>query len=179
MVSLASRWFTYTAWVVLPAGFCLSLLWVVAAQGSDPGADIGQSAPEFAFTDLTGKTHRLSDYRGKAVVLNFWATWCAPCRTEMPSMERAYRSLKDRGLVIIGVSLDTAPTNAVEALVKELALTFPILTDPRGTSARAYRLPGLPASFLIDRRGRVVGRELGSRDWSVGEARAKLEALVK
>lgn len=158
-------------------GLILFLGMVVAAGGQD--LEIGRPAPEFALTDQAGNTHRLSDYRGKVVLLNFWATWCVPCRTEMPSMERAYRALKDRGFAVVAVSLDTGPRSTVEAFVKELGLTFPVLLDPRGTSVQAYRLPGVPASFLIDRRGRLAARELGPRDWNAGLARAQLEALLK
>lgn len=88
-------------------------------------------------------------------------------------------ALKDRGFVVVAVSLDTGPRSAVEAFVKELGLTFPVLLDPRGGTVQTYRLPGVPASFLIDRRGRLVARELGPRDWNAGEARAQLEALLK
>jgi peroxiredoxin len=160
-----------------PLGLLLVLVMVVPAWGQDLGA--GRPAPEFALTDLLGETHRLSDYRGQAVFLNFWATWCPPCRDEMPSLERVYRALKGRGLVVVAVSLDTGPRSAVESFVKKLALTFPILLDPRGASVRAYRFPGLPASFLIDRKGRLVAQELGARDWNAGETRARIEALVQ
>ena len=158
-------------------GPILCLVIVVAAWGQD--LEIGRPAPGFALTDLAGNTHRLSDYRGKAVLLNFWATWCVPCRTEMPSIERAYRALKDRGFAVVAVSLDTGPRSTVEAFVKELGLTFPVLLDPRGGTVQTYRLPGVPASFLIDRRGGLAARELGPRDWNAGEARAQLEALLK
>lgn len=142
--------------------------------------DIGQPAPEVALTDLGGTTHRLSAYRGHGILLNFWATWCVPCRTEMPSMERASRTLKDTGLVVLAVNLeDAGARGAVEAFVKALGLSFPVLLDPHGESARAYRILGLPISFLVDRRGRLTGREIGPRDWSAGEARGKLEALLK
>jgi peroxiredoxin len=160
-----------------PLGLLLVLVMVVPVWGQDLGA--GRPAPEFALTDLLGETHRLSDYRGQAVFLNFWATWCPPCLDEMPALERVYRALKGRGLVVVAVSLDTGPRSAVERFVKELALTFPILLDPRGASVRAYRLPGLPVSFLIDRKGRLVAQELGARDWNAGEARARIEALVQ
>ena len=94
-------------------------------------------------------------------------------------MEQVYRARKGHGLVILAVNLDTGPRSMVEAFVKELELTFPILLDPRGASARTYQVLGLPTSYLIDRDGRLVRQELGPRNWSLGEARAKLEALLK
>ena len=159
----------------------LGLLLFLATLGQAWGQQLvkGRPAPEFALTDLLGETHHLSDYRGKAVFLNFWATWCPPCRSEMPSIERAYRELKGRGLAVVAVSLDSDVRSVVERFVKDLALTFPILLDPRGTSVQTYRLPGLPVSLLIDRNGRFVWQEWGARDWNAGEGRARLEALVQ
>ena len=93
-------------------------------------------------------------------------------------MERAYRRLGDRGLVVLAVNLDAGGRGPVEALVKALGLTFPVLLDPQATSSHTYRVLGLPTSFLIDREGRLVGREIGPRDWSRGESLKKLEALL-
>jgi peroxiredoxin len=159
----------------------LSMMLVLGTAG--PGTaqvlDIGQPAPEFALTDLAGNTHRLSQYRGKGILLNFWATWCVPCRAEMPAMERAYHALSEKGLVVLAVSLDTGSRVPVDSFVKELALTFPVLLDSSGTSVRTYRVFGLPTSFLIDRKGRLAGREIGARDWDSGEVRGKLEDLLK
>ena len=94
-------------------------------------------------------------------------------------MERVYRALSEKGLVVLGVSLDAGSRGPVDDFVKELALSFPILLDSPGTSTRTYRVFGLPTSFLIDRNGRLAGREVGARDWNRGEARKKLEALLK
>ena len=165
----------------MPLIVALSLMMVLgtAASATAQTLDIGQPAPELALTDLAGNTHRLSEYRGKAVLLNFWATWCLPCRTEMPSMEHAYHALKEKGLVVLAVNLDAGSRGPVDDFVKELALTFPILLDSPGTSTRTYRVFGLPTSFLIGRNGRIAGRDVGARDWDRGEARKKLEALLK
>ncbi len=139
--------------------------------------EVGHAAPEISLSDVTGTTHRLSEYRGRAILLNFWATWCIPCRTEIPSMERAYRRLGQKGLAVLAVNLD-AGRGPVEAFIKEHGVTFPVLLDPQGTSSRAYHVLGLPTSYLIDREGRLVLREIGPRDWSEGEALRKLEALL-
>ncbi len=158
----------------------LSLMLVLgtSASGGAQSLDIGQPAPELALTDLAGNTHRLSEYRGKGILLNFWATWCVPCRAEMPSMERVYHALSQKGLIVLAVSLDAGSPGPVDNFVKELALTFPVLLDSPATSSRSYRVFGLPTSFLIDRNGRLAGREVGARDWNSGEARKKLEALL-
>jgi cytochrome c biogenesis protein CcmG, thiol:disulfide interchange protein DsbE len=158
---------------------CLMLLLGTVVSGAAETLDIGQPAPELALTDLAGNTHRLSEYRGKGVLLNFWATWCVPCRTEMPSMEGVYHDLSQKGLVVLAVNLDAGTRAPVDDFVKELALTFPILLDSPGTSTRTFRVFGLPTSYLIDRNGRLTGREVGARDWNRGEARKKLEALLK
>lgn len=165
----------------MPLILVLSLMLVLGTEtsGFAQTLDIGQPAPELVLTDLAGNTHHMSEYRGKGVLLNFWATWCVPCRTEMPSMERVYRALSEKGLVVLGVSLDAGPRGPVDDFVKELALSFPILLDSPGKSTQTYRVFGLPTSFLIDRNGRLAGREVGARDWNGGEARKKLEALLK
>ncbi len=140
--------------------------------------DLGRQAPGVSLNDVAGRTHHLSEYQGGAVLLNFWATWCVPCRTEMPSMERAYRRLKEKGLVVLAVSMDVG-RGPVEVVVKEKGLTIPVLLDPQGECSRAYRVLGLPTSYLIDREGRLVAREIGPRDWGAGEGLRKLEALLK
>jgi peroxiredoxin len=158
-------------------GLLLGLLCAIPAWAQT--LDLGRPAPGITLTDVAGGTHRLSEYRGSVVLLNFWATWCVPCRTEMPSVEQAYRRFKGKGLVVLAVNLDAGSRSPVEAFAKELGLTFPVLLDPQWTSSHAYRVLGLPTSYLIDREGRLVGREIGPRDWSRGDALKKLETLLK
>jgi cytochrome c biogenesis protein CcmG, thiol:disulfide interchange protein DsbE len=142
-------------------------------------AEPGSLAPDFALPNLDGRTVRLSEFRGrKAVLLNFWATWCPPCRAEMPTMERAYREYGPRGLEILAVTIDAGRADGVRAFMQELNLTFPALLDPDMTVLYAYRLGGIPGSFLIDRRGVVRAVEFGFRDWASAESRRKLEALL-
>ena len=136
-------------------------------------------APEFALAGLTGNRIRLSDHRGHVVLLNFWATWCPPCRAEMPSMEKLYQAYRDRGLVILAISGDRAGTQVVESFVEELGLTFLIVLDPAGEVFAQYGVPGLPTSYLLDRRGRIVSAEAGARDWNSKAARQVVEALLK
>ena len=123
-----------------------------------------QDAPEIALEDLTGNKVSLSSYRGSVVFLNFWATWCAPCRVEMPSMERLYQQLKDDQFVILAVDLqETGET--VREFADELGLTFPILLDSMGIAGAGYGVSGIPTTYLVDKEGRLVARLIGSREW--------------
>jgi thiol-disulfide isomerase/thioredoxin len=135
-------------------------------------------APDFARPTLSGAAIRLSDLRGKAVLLNFWATWCVPCRTEMPTIEALYQAYRDRGLAVVGINLDMLSTAGLEGFVKEVTVTFPIVLDPSWSTARAYRVFGLPTTYLIDRWGNVVVREMGARDWTDGASQMAVKGLL-
>jgi peroxiredoxin len=137
------------------------------------------TAPEFVLPDLSGAPVRLSDHEGKVILLNFWATWCPPCRAEMPSMEKLYQAYRDRGLVILAVSSDRTGKPVVESFVRERGVTFPILLDPEGNVFAQYGVRGLPTSYLLDRRRRVFSADVGARDWSGKVARQVVEALLK
>lgn len=152
-------------------------------EATEPQPAVGHAAPDFTAPDVGGRPVRLADFRGKQVVLlNFWATWCAPCRREMPTMEQAYRDYKGRGLEILAVSIDVGHPPEVAANVvlfmEELKLTFPALLDPEMEVARRYRVFGIPVTFLIDREGIIRAREQGFRDWTTPESRRKLEELL-
>ncbi len=135
-------------------------------------------APDFAVPDLTGQAVRLSGLRGQVVLVNLWTTWCPPCREEMPSMEKLYQRLKDRGFVLLAVSQDENGKAAVEPFVRDLGLTFPVLVDPEHQVGDRFQVWGYPESFLIDREGRVVERIIGPRDWASPEQVAALERLL-
>jgi peroxiredoxin len=135
-------------------------------------------APDFAVPDLNGQAVRLSAYRGQVVLVNLWATWCPPCREEMPSMERLHQRLKDRGFVLLAVSEDEGGPGAVKAFVDQMKVTFPVLLDPEGDVGRKYGVWGFPESFLLDRDGRVVERVIGPRDWASTTQIAQIEALL-
>jgi peroxiredoxin len=118
-------------------------------------------APDFAVTDLDGKAVRLSAFRGKVVLLNLWATWCPPCREEMPTMERLHQRLKDQDFVLLAVSQDEEGKRVVEPFVRELGITFPVLVDPEHQVGDRYGVWGYPETFLIDRTGMIVERIIG------------------
>ena len=135
-------------------------------------------APDFTLPTLSGAPIRLADLRGKVVLLNFWATWCVPCRTEMPSIEALYQRYKDRGLEVVAVNLDILSTAGVAEFVQEAGVTFRVGLDPSWSSAQAYRVLGLPTTYLIDRAGYVVVREFGARDWLDGISQLAVEGLL-
>jgi thiol-disulfide isomerase/thioredoxin len=120
---------------------------------------------------------RLEDYRGKIVFLNLWATWCGPCRAEMPSMEKLYQRFKDRGLEILAVNIQEQKPD-VEAFMRRNKLTFPAVLDADGRIANQYGVRGIPTSYILDRQGRVILRLVGSINWDRPEIFAAFEALL-
>lgn len=124
----------------------------------------GSPAPDFSLKNLKGEQVRLSDYRGQVVLLNIWATWCTPCIEELPSMEKLYQELKDKGFTILAVSIDKKE-NPVKRFVKKLNLTFPILLDPKNRITRLYRTTGVPETFIIDKKGVIREKVIGARNW--------------
>jgi peroxiredoxin len=128
---------------------------------------VGKVAPDFDLPDLDGRTMRLSDFRGKVVFLNFWATWCKPCREEMPSMEILYKNFEGRDFVILAVSIDRVTTKKdIPPFVKGLNLTFPILIDSWGQTDKRYKLMGVPETYIIDQQGILREKVIGPRDWT-------------
>jgi peroxiredoxin/Cu/Ag efflux protein CusF len=136
-------------------------------------------APDFTLPSLSAKSVRLADLRGKVVVLNFWATWCLPCRAEMPALDALYQLYRDRGLDVVGVNLDKLSTTTVEDFLKEVKVTFRVVLDPSWSTAQAYKVVGLPTTYLIDRAGNVVVREVGERDWTNETSRRAVERLLQ
>ncbi len=140
----------------------------------------GEKAAPFKLTDLSGDSVSMADLRGKVVFLNIWATWCAPCREEMPSMEKLYERLHDnKGFVMLAVSQDTESRDEVEAYVKKHGYHFDVLLDPKNAVAEAYKVSGVPETFIIDRDGRIVAHHSGAFDWSQPGIRDALEELLK
>ena len=115
----------------------------------------------FTLTALDGKTYDLDALRGKVVLINFWATWCPPCRREMPDMEKLYRRFSSKGLVVLAVSDEKRET--VEDFLKKQDYTFPVLLDPDRKVNSAFGIEGIPNSFLFDREGKLVGQSIDMR----------------
>ena len=130
---------------------------------------VGNSAPAFTFPGLDGKMVSLTDYKGKVVFLNIWATWCPPCREEMPSMEKLYQDLKGEDFEILAVSVDASGAEAVGPFMKEYGLSFPALLDTGGRMQNLYGTTGLPESFILGKEGLIEKIVIGPTDWSTPE----------
>ena len=136
------------------------------------------SAPAYTINDLQGIERTLSDHKGKVILLNFWATWCPPCRDEMPAMQRLWERYKDKGFVIIAVSADYNAELA-EKYLSDYGLTFPALHDPIGTLSNLYEVKAFPMSFLIDDKGQLKASVVGRMEWDSNEAFALVEQLIE
>lgn len=139
---------------------------LVSAMGGRPknAPKEGPIAPDFMLKDLNGKTHTLSDYRGKFVFLNFWTTWCPPCKKEMPSMQKVFEEADEKKFVMLAVNVKESK-KVVRAFAKKNGYTFPILLDSDYKVGGEYRTQAIPLTFLIDKEGRVVGKICGAREW--------------
>jgi len=127
---------------------------------------LGSPAPEFQLPDLQGGEVALAALRGRVVFVNFWATWCPPCRDEAPSLQRLYNQLGSDNFEILAVSIDAPGAQGeVAEFGREFGLTFPILLDPNKGAHRAYGVTGVPETYMIDPQGRLVERFIGPRDW--------------
>ena len=150
--------------------FCYIFFW---SDHPDPGVDVRSqgnvAAPDFGLSNLVGDYVKLSDYRGKVVFLNFWATWCPPCREEMPSMEALYRKLKGRNFEMLAVSVDRDGEKVVRPFAKKYGLTFPVLLDPDNKTHRLYGLTGVPETFILDKSGAVIHKIIGPQNWMSNE----------
>lgn len=142
---------------------------------------VGSEAPGFTAQtiDTPSKPKTLSDYRGQVVVLNLWATWCIPCRTEMPSMEALYKDLGPRGLKVVAVSVDEAGMeDKIREFRQEFGLTFEILHDAAGVMQGIYRTTGIPETFVIGKDGVIRKKWVGADDWNSPGNRRMLEQLL-
>ena len=135
-------------------------------------------ADDFTLATPSGGTFRLSEQRGKVVLVNFWATWCPPCLEEMPAMERLWRRHRDAGFVLVAVSLDSDPKK-VPPFVSEHKFSFQIAVDPKMKVADAYGVRALPSSFVIDRDGMMTGVALGPRAWDAPAAHGLVQAMLR
>jgi cytochrome c biogenesis protein CcmG, thiol:disulfide interchange protein DsbE len=166
------------------AAAVLALLAALAAAGcvdAPASVAVGEPVPSFAAKDLDGHAVDLRDLRGEVVLLNVWATWCFPCRREMPAFEELHRELGDQGLRIVAVSVDAAgATSDIRDFVHEYDLSFDILHDPARHVSRAFQTIGVPETFLIDARGRLRRHWIGRIDPRADGIRSPIvEALTE
>ncbi|MEK0082595.1 TlpA family protein disulfide reductase [Benzoatithermus flavus] len=135
--------------------------------------------PPLAFETMDGKPASLEDFRGKVVVLNLWATWCAPCREEMPSLDRLQARFEDQPVVVLALSVDRAGPERVEAFLNEIGVQrLHVYRDPKAAATRAVGVPGLPATILVDKAGNETGRVLGIARWDGPEAVRAVRRLL-
>ena len=133
------------------------------SRGKGPdtaGVSVGSKAPNFSLIDLSGQKVELKDFKGKAVLVNFWATWCFPCREEMDDLKASYDKYRDKGMVIIGINIKESK-NVVKKMTDSFNITYPILLDSDGKISEAYNIFGVPSSFFIDKDGIIKDVVLG------------------
>jgi peroxiredoxin len=155
-----------------------------APAGAEPvqeryGLTVGSPAADFQLWDLYGNPVTLSRLRGRVVLINFWATWCGPCRVEMPGMESLYRQFERKDFEILAVSTDQQGAAVTKPFKDQLGLTFPILHDSDYRVGLVYGARTLPMTFLVDRRGIITHRIFGARDWQTPEGRKLIQTLVQ
>ncbi len=144
-----------------------------------PRPTIGSQAPEFRLMDMNGRSVALSDMQGKVVLLNFWATWCGPCRVEMPSMEVLYQSYRDKGLEILAVSVDEQGPAVTRPFQEDRGLTFPILHDRDYQVGLLYGARSLHRTYIVARKGTIRERVFGSREWYTPQARQSILKILE
>jgi cytochrome c biogenesis protein CcmG, thiol:disulfide interchange protein DsbE len=158
---------------------------ILSAEKGNPQADAGPApqtgfrAPDFTLQTITGETYTLSDLQGSAVLVNMWATWCPPCKAEMPAMQKVYEEYKDQGLVVLAVNSTFQDTQAnIAPFIEEYGLTFPILLDTTSQVTRAYRVRSLPSSYFINRQGIITEVVIGG-PMSEALLRTRIEQALK
>jgi peroxiredoxin len=170
-------------WLVVGLLVCGLAAGAVALTRYGPDVErveVGTRAPDFRAIDLaSGDSVSLRErYRGAVTLVNVWATWCVPCRVEMPSMEKLYRALAPQGFRIAAVSIDEGSPEDVQAFTRELGLSFDILQDRSTRIQEIYQTTGVPESFLLNRDGIIVKRVIGAHDWSSAVNRALIGRLL-
>jgi thiol-disulfide isomerase/thioredoxin len=156
----------------------LVLLAVLPVQAQELRPWPGVITPALSLSDLEGKAHKLADYRGKVVLVNFWATWCVPCREEMPSIERLRTSLDGRPFVVLAVNL-AEPESRIRKFLEAVPVSFPVLLDRNAQTAKAWQARVLPATFIVGPDGVVRYQYFGELDWSKPEIREAILALLR
>jgi cytochrome c biogenesis protein CcmG/thiol:disulfide interchange protein DsbE len=156
-------------WVAIASG-AMALVFVVALvikiRPQMDLLEVGSRAPDFHAVDLaTGRATTLADYQGKVILLNIWATWCQPCRVEMPAIERLHKKLGGTDFQVVSVSIDADGDSVVSAYARDLGLTFQILHNQAGDIQQIYQTTGVPESFVIDREGIIVKKVIGAAEW--------------
>jgi peroxiredoxin len=136
-------------------------------------------APDLSLKDLNGKELEIKQFKGKVVFLNFWATWCGPCKEEMPGMEFLHRQFKEKNFVLLTISVDYEGIKPVQDFMNKHQYTFPVLLDPKGETLDLFEVKGIPTTFLIDKKGKMIGKAIGPRDWASVDIVSLLNLLIE
>ncbi len=134
--------------------------------------------PNFCLEGLNGEKVRLSALMGKVIFLNFWASWCGPCKEEMPSMEELYQHYKERDFVLLTISPDEGSPEPTRKFIQKNLYRFPVLLDPGGKTLDLFNINRIPATVIIDKKGRIIGRAIGPRDWSKPEVFSLIDQML-
>jgi peroxiredoxin len=185
MTALRKRWkpghLIIVMIITIPGVLMLFQEWGYLADGTTtpamPMASRTVVAPDFSLRDLDGNVRSLVSFRGRVVLLSFWATWCAPCRTEMLRLETLVQAYKDQDFEVVGVASDVQGVEVIQPLVSQLHMSFTTLLDSTGQVTRLYGVTSLPTTYLLDREGRLVTVTIGSHDWANADARALIMSL--
>ena len=165
---------------VCSAGSAVSVADAIPKLSTTLSAVTPVEAPDFTLFDMDETAHSLSGLRGNVVLVNFWATWCPPCRKEMPSLESVYQQYKDRGLRVVAVNQWESPDHVFSYMGElEVFPTFPILFDRKSEISEHYGVRGLPTSFIVDREGRIIYKAIGGREFDHPDMTKLIESLLE
>jgi thiol-disulfide isomerase/thioredoxin len=134
------------------------------------------AAPVLDLTDLAGKRHEMAQYRGRVVVVNFWATWCAPCRRELPSLQKAAEKFKPDNIAVLAVNVGE-PADRIARFLSDRGVSFPVLADPKAKTPGPWQIQGMPTTYIIDKDGRIYYGAIGERDWTSAAVTRQLRDL--
>lgn len=136
-------------------------------------------APNFCLKDLNGNKVELNNFKGNLVMLTFWATWCASCKNEMPSLEDLYRRFNHKNFSFFAISVDYEKSNLVAEFIKKHGYTFPVLIDQKNVTINLFKINGIPTTIIIDKKGMIIGKAVGQRDWNKSEVLLLLNNLLE
>ncbi|MCB1215537.1 MAG: TlpA family protein disulfide reductase, partial [Deltaproteobacteria bacterium] len=143
------------------------------------GPKVGEEAISFVLPNMEGQQISLKDFRGKVLLLNFWASWCGPCREEMPSLEALYQRYQDQDFVVLGLSLDEGGWEPVKDFLKQVGVSFPIVLDEKLEVSDQYQIFRIPETYFIDREGRIAGKIVGPQNYDQKVFYQKVERLLE